>query len=75
MFSAAAIADATRYLEKPHVVFKIKDGLGVVWQVRHGGKVIFQSLDEGEARDFFDRLVNLGVRAAYGEVFQTAEGI
>jgi hypothetical protein len=75
MLSAATIQACDRYLEKPHVVFKIKDGIGVVWQVRHGGKVFFQSLDESEARDFFDRLISLGLRAAYGEIFQTAGGI
>ena len=81
MLSAAALRDCDRFLERLHVVFKIKDGIGVVWQVslppRDGEdrKVFFQSKDESEARTFFDRLVTLGVRTAYGEIFQTAEGI
>jgi hypothetical protein len=75
MLSAATIQACDQFLEKPHVVFKIKDGVGVVWQVRHGGQVFFQSIEEDEARSFFDRMMNLGIRAAMGELFQGSGGI
>jgi hypothetical protein len=78
MYSSKTMQECDQFLERPHVVFKIFDGRGVVWQVRKAGRVFFEEGgDTGEqnARAFFDRITGGAGILLSGEIFQMAEGI